>query len=405
MPNSGGDGPAPAGYYCSQVHPYSYDCLTTDRWSALLEFAADTGLLIALGLNGCFGRMSADTPMDFSNAKKLFAATAASPYASRALWGFELTNEVVPNTISAAAWGRDIAVIKSLAAAAFAAEGLPPPPVVGPDQGGSAAITDVAQATAHGVLAAYTYHQYPQCAFQNSSFVLEPACLQQLDDLAVAGVAASRLSLGGPPYPAVWLGEGADHSGGGVLNLTDTFRSSFYYAWLLATLPLNGVELAARQCLSGGDYELLLRDGFRPNPDYWIAYFFRNLLAPGGAAAFRVTQNVTVAESGVRVFAFDANAALLGRPATFVIALNLQVFNNPAITLDLGELGLRARREWVLSTWVVAAPHANVMCNGKAMVLDPGTDAPPPVLSMARAVAGGTVELAPATMVFLAVDS
>jgi hypothetical protein len=44
---------------------------------------------------------------------------------------------------------------------------------------------------------------------------------------------------------AVWAGETADHSGGGVANLTDTFRSSFYYAWQLGALPQYGVELAA----------------------------------------------------------------------------------------------------------------------------------------------------------------
>ena len=34
-----------------------------------------------------------------------------------------------------------------------------------------------------------------------------------------------------------------------------TFQSSFYYAWLQGALPLNGVSLAARQCLIGGNCE------------------------------------------------------------------------------------------------------------------------------------------------------
>ena len=60
-------------------------------------------------------------------------------------------------------------------------------------------------------------------------------------------------AAGAVPSLAAWSGEGADHSGGGVAGLTDTFRSSFYYATQLGALPLAGVELMARQGLSGGD--------------------------------------------------------------------------------------------------------------------------------------------------------
>lgn len=95
----------------SQVHPYSYDCLTPARWNALLEFAHSTGLKIALGLNGCYGRQSPTSLMDLSNVKALMQATVASPYV-KALWGFEFTNEVVPNTIAPAAWAADMTAIK-----------------------------------------------------------------------------------------------------------------------------------------------------------------------------------------------------------------------------------------------------------------------------------------------------
>jgi len=56
----------------------------------------------------------------------------------------------------------------------------------------------------------------------------------------------------------VWDGEGADHTAtGGDFghDFLPTFQSSFYYAWLQGALPLNGVSLAARQCLIGGNCE------------------------------------------------------------------------------------------------------------------------------------------------------
>ena len=57
-------------------------------------------------------------------------------------------------------------------------------------------------------------------------------------------------------FAEVWDGEGADHTAtGGDFghDFLPTFQSSFYYAWLQGALPLNGVSLAARQCLIGGN--------------------------------------------------------------------------------------------------------------------------------------------------------
>lgn len=158
VPQSGGNGPY-APYFCSQVHPYVYDCITKARWLELLAFAADTGLKIALGLNGCYGRPSATLPMDYTNAAAIFNATASSPHAADGFYGFELTNEVVPNTISAAAWGKDAAALKDLARVTFAAAGLAPPPMVGPDQSCCDAQSDVMAATPPGVISALTYHE------------------------------------------------------------------------------------------------------------------------------------------------------------------------------------------------------------------------------------------------------
>ena len=86
--------------------------MTPTRWNELLQFASETGLKIALGLNGCYGRMSSTSLMDLSNIKALLQATVTSPYAATGLWGFEFSNEVVPNTISPAAWAADMTAIK-----------------------------------------------------------------------------------------------------------------------------------------------------------------------------------------------------------------------------------------------------------------------------------------------------
>lgn len=411
VPGSGGNGPAPNGYYCSQVHPYVYDCLTPQRWEALLEFASSTGLKIAFGLNGCYGRMSADSPMNISNAVAIIAAAAASPHVS-ALWGFELSNEVVPNTISPAAWSRDAASLSAAAAPLFAAVGLPTPPFAGPAQGGCLALGGVAATIPKGVLGALTYHQYPECVSADPAFTLNPSCLDQLDSQATGCVAAAAPAPG-PPFPAVWAGETADHSGGGVPGLTDTFRSSFYYAWQLGALPANGVELAARQCLSGGDYELLQRGSFAPNPDYWVAWLFKALF--GGAVpsqAYNVSMDVATDISGVRAFAFSPSVASNSTAAGGgILAMNLGSSpmdggHNGSIALVLAGVGIagRDRIEYHLTSLNVSEPHGAVLCNGVPLAIDPVTHAPQPWQGLGVRVAGGVpVTLAPASIVFATV--
>lgn len=152
---SGGAGPAP-GYFCSQVKPYIYGCLTPARWEALLEFGARTNLSIVLGLNGCYGRLSNATAMDFSNARALLRATAASPY-RRVLVGLELSNEIVGTTVTPEAWGSDVDTLRGLVATELGT----PLVLAGPDGASPDHARRALAATAPGTLAAVTYHHYP----------------------------------------------------------------------------------------------------------------------------------------------------------------------------------------------------------------------------------------------------
>ena len=356
--------------------------------------------------------MSSNTSMDFSNVAALLADTVKSPHVG-ALWGFELTNEVVPNTISPGIWGKDAATIKGMVTSAFTGAGLPVPNLAGPDQGGCTALGDVAATTPAGTLSALTYHQYPQCVdpVTPDGFALDPLCLAQVDAQASQCVQAASVAAPGPggKQPAVWAGETADHSGGGIANLTDTFRSSFYYAWQLGALPVNGVTLGARQCLSGGDYELLQRADFgsglfAPNPDYFILWLYKALIG-GGAAAYPVQQSVNASASGVRVFAFSASQG--SGATTALLAINLQdgSMGGPApgpISLNLEGNGIagRARTEFHL-TGDPTIPHGRVYCNGVPLTIDPATHAPPPWQSLGKAQPGGSpLVIAPTSIVF-----
>lgn len=103
--------------------------------------------------------------------------------------------------------------------------------------------------------------------------------LQQAQTL-VPLVAEVDAAAGLPQPRRVVLGEGGPHNGGGIGGITNTFASSSYYLDALGALPRAGVTGFNRQALVGGDYELLNRTTFLPNPDYWVAYGYRLLVGP-----------------------------------------------------------------------------------------------------------------------------
>lgn len=399
------------GYACAgtQLHPwvYVYDCLTPARWEALLAFGARTGLRVVFGLNGCYGRTSKSTSMDLSNIEALVAATAASPHARKGFYGFEFTNEIFGyGPISSAAWGADAAAVRRLLEHAFPRGETPP--LMGADSTKVGALASVPPGTLH----ALTYHEYPECRFgiPNTSTwaVLPPACLAGVDRTAerYAVEAAAAAPQPGNASVRVWSGEAADYGGGG-LAITESFVGSFWYAWRLGALPALGVELAIKQTLVGGEYEMLQHGaGFAPNPDYWVAWLFKSLVG-GGADALNVTTSVATNVSGVRVFAFMRSSG--GTVAALL--LNLNRVNGSAVHISgAGDRTALPRTEYHVTAsaadWNPEVPHTKLSCNGIRLVPGPGTHLPPTLQSLGKpAVAGSAVSLAPASIVFVTFDS
>lgn len=393
---SGGAGPGLNGYFCSQVKPYVYGCLTGPRLEELLGFGAATGLRIVLGINGCAGRLTNDTAMDFSNARTLLEATAASAHA-HVLVGLELSNEVVgvPGeafTVSAAAYAADAATLRALAANIFGAAGLPVPLLAGPDVASPNTVSAVLDAAPSNTFAALTYHHYAHCPAGSFFFLLEPACLQIVDAWGAmyAAIAAEHSGV------AAWAGETAENGGGGIPGLTDSFTSTLYYAYQLGVLPLNGVELSARQALVGGDYELLNHHAaaLTPNPDYWLLFLFRKLIG-GGGRAYAVNVSMPATATGVRVFAFDAAPATGAVKA--ILALNLNAANTTMLIALQGAGMAGPRTEWHL-TGQPGVSNAPVLCNGVELTF--GSDLSPPDWRTLGVAGSGDIALGAASIAF-----
>ena len=88
---------------------------------------------------------------------------------------------------------------------------------------------------------------------------------------------------------------------------------------------MNGVNLAARQCLIGGNYGLLNRTTFDPQPDYFIAWIYRRLFDDflgGSVTSVHVNASQTAEATGLRVFAFRGAATNSKR---LYVVINLSV--------------------------------------------------------------------------------
>lgn len=77
----------------------------------------------------------------------------------------------------------------------------------------------------------------------------------------------------------------------GQNGTTNAFASGFWYLDELGTLATMDHTVMCRQTLSGGNYELLSKGSFEPNPDYWTLVLWKRLM---GTSALQV--NVTGAQ-------------------------------------------------------------------------------------------------------------
>ena len=368
---------------------------------------------MVFGINACYGRTGASKPMDMSNLQALLDLTVTLPKEHlKHLIGFEFGNEIEPQGVSWAQWAADANTLSRAINATFSKAGLAPRPVIGPDVQLSAdGWKTVMRAAAPGVLAALTYHQYPQCEPppHGAALVLDPACLAQLGSTARAAAA-----LGGPGGFASWSGEGAVHSatGGNFGVWMGTFRSSFYYAWLLGTLPADGVAVAVRQAFIGGNYGLLNRTTRMPTPDYWIAFAFRSLFsgAPpyglGGTGAPVAAVPGGGADTGLHAAAFRGASG----GSCLVVLINLLTRGSQTVALE-GVAGSgggvpRQRTEWHFTGSGGAGANATeVDVNGRAVAFAPGASLPV-FADLGRKVsdADASVNLAPASIAFVLVS-
>ena len=76
----------------------------------------------------------------------------------------------------------------------------------------------------------------------------------------------------------LWMGETGSAQCGGMKELSDTFKSSLWWADELGTLALHKHDIVIRQSIVGGDYALLDFNTLKPRPDYWLSLLWKKLM-------------------------------------------------------------------------------------------------------------------------------
>lgn len=308
---------------------YSGLCLNASRLEQFASFVEDAlapGSALVLGLQLDLGAAGTG-PWNGTNALDFLRAAAALPATADALarGGVEVGEETNPDAGSPGfAALLDAYRGVGAALAALWPDAAQRPPLLGPCSGmgqnvppwGTFTQPFMQNALPLG-LGGFVMHSYNNNggggAWAAPGFLNETA-------MQAAGL---RSLLDAQPDGAktpLWCGECGPHNGGGIANVTDRARSSFWYSDALLGLPLVGVTRFSRQSLAGGHYGLLANDDFTPRPDYFAALAYARL---AGARILNVSLeggSGGAAPASLRVYARCAAAALALPPGAVTLA-------------------------------------------------------------------------------------
>ena len=375
--------------------------LTRAQWKGVVEFSRAVDAPIVTSVATSVGTRDASGAWTPDQARRLFEYTKAL---NGRIAATEFMNEPnfasmggAPAGYDAAAYGRDVKAFRTFLKAAapdtvFLGPGSVGERATGGLGAGSSIRTiktrDLLGATGPGV-DAFSYHHYGtvsrRCAGAGAAFMTTPEAALSEEWLSrTDGTLAFYRSLRDEfePGKPLWLTEVADAACGGnpwASSFVDTFR----YLDQLGRLARQNVQVVAHNTLAASDYGMLEEHGFAPRPNYWGALLWRKLMGS------------TVLDSGVAIReGLHAYAhCLRGTPG----GVALLVINNDRASSQTVALPVASQR-YTLASPVLQSRQ--VQLNGKWLALGAGDELP--ALS-GVATAAGNIELAPATITFLAV--
>lgn len=267
----------------SEFLGFSQGCLPMARWDELNSFFKQTGATVTFGLNALYGRIissesSVNMPWNSSNAKSLIQYTVNKGYS---ILGWELGNELSGNgvgaRVSAHQYASDIKTLQHLVDDIYA--GFEVKPLVLAPGGFFDAdwFADFVEQTSK-TLQVVTHHIYnlgPGADDHLIQKILDPS---YLDGVVQTFSSLQTLLKNSGTSAFAWVGEAGGAYNSGRNLVTNSFVFSFWYLDQLGMAATSGTKTYCRQTLIGGNYGLLNTETFRPNPDYYSALLWHNLM-------------------------------------------------------------------------------------------------------------------------------
>ncbi|GMY15553.1 heparanase-like protein 1 isoform X1 [Fagus crenata] len=294
-------------------------CLYMDRWDEVNQFFSKTGALMTFGLNALYGKHNQSTlwlgDWDPSNTEALMKYTISKGYHVDS-WEFgnELSGSGIGARVEADQYAKDLYQKSNFK-----------PTLVAP--GGffdSNWFTKFHQNSGSGLVNIVTYHIYnlgPANDHDLVTKILDPSYLSSTIVGTFRNIEQIVQEYG--PWASIWVGESGGAFGGGAPSVSDRFVNSFWYLDQLGMAAKYNTKVYCRQTLVGGNYALLNRTTYEPNPDYYSALLWHRLMGKG------VLEVDTDASPHLRIYAHCSK----GRASVTLLLLNLSKQSEFLITV------------------------------------------------------------------------
>ncbi|KAG5027951.1 hypothetical protein JHK87_011465 [Glycine soja] len=270
---------------------FSKGCLQMKRWDELNHFFDETGALVTFGLNALHGRHQISHTVwggdwDPSNAKDFINYTISKGYKIDS-WEFgnELSGKGIGASVGAAQYGKDLIKLKEILRTLYKNSTFKPSLVAPGGFYNKEWFDKLLQVTGPGIVNVLTHHVYnlgPGSDEHLDRKILDPECLSKVESI-FSNLSETIQKYG--PWSSAWVGEagGAFNSGG--RSVSNTFVNSFWYLDQLGIASRYNTKVYCRQTLIGGNYGLLNTTTFIPNPDYYSALLWHQLMGKTVLAA------------------------------------------------------------------------------------------------------------------------
>ncbi|CAK9148006.1 unnamed protein product [Ilex paraguariensis] len=266
---------------------FSKGCLHMNRWDELNHFFRKTGALVTFGLNALYGRHQIGRGVwggnwNSSNAHDFIKYTISKGYQIDS-WEFgnELSGRGIGASVGAELYAKDLISLRTILDELYR-NFRPEPLLIAP--GGfyeKEWYAKLLKVSGSLVVNAMTHHIYNLGSGNDPNLVckiLDPHHLSRISDTFQS--LKQNIQMNGP-WASAWVGEagGAYNSGG--RHVSDTFVNSFWYLDQLGMAAKYNTKVYCRQTLIGGNYALLNKTTFVPNPDYYSSLLWHRLMGKG----------------------------------------------------------------------------------------------------------------------------